>query len=252
MQKSSPPPEVCRDIHPNDNMWKPDETWYFAVGRSGLRSVQLAIDLSWLTDARSFLDLPCGYGRVARYLRAAYPGARMYFCDIDNEAADFCASTFDGTAIYSKSELTDVALPKVDVIWVGSLFTHVDLNRTHRWLAYLSEHLNPDGVVVATFHGQWSQHMQKQAPMIDAESWEKIVAGCEETGFGYAPYPEGGLADYGISLTRPSTLCNLVDQIPGVRLAGYMERGWAENHDVVVVSRDARTRPWAPDFRSWK
>ena len=252
MEKSSSPPEVDREIHAHDGMWNPDETWYYAVGRSGLRAVRLGIDLSWLLEVESLLDLPCGYGRVARYLRAAYPETQMYFCDLEPEAADFCATRFRGTPIHSQPELTEVALPKVDVIWVGSLFTHVDEARTRRWLSYLCEHLNPEGVLVATFHGPWSLQMQEQAPMIDDESWKKIVDGYEETGFGYAPYPNGTDDDYGISLTRPGAVCDMVGQIPDVRLAGYMERGWAENHDVVVVTRDARTKPWKPDFRSWK
>lgn len=79
MRVSREPPEVSREIHPEDGMWKPGESWYFRVGRSGLRAVELAIAGSWLEQPRSFLDLPSGYGRVARYLRAMIacgPGRR--------------------------------------------------------------------------------------------------------------------------------------------------------------------------------
>ena len=252
MREPRDPPEVSRQIHPNDGMWQPRESWYYRVGRSGLRAVELAVAGSWLEQPRSILDLPCGHGRVARYLRAAYPQARMHFCDIDAEGADFCAKEFQGEAIHSVEELTDVALPMVDVIWVGSLFTHVDAARTRRWLAYLARHLNPDGVLVATFHGTWSIQMQKSYPMIDAASWDAVLEGVEREGYGYAPYPHGRAGDYGISLTRPAWICDAIAQIPGVRLAGYAERGWAENHDVAVITRDDRLTPWTPDFRDWK
>lgn len=252
MRVSRDPPDVSRDIHPKDGMWQPGESWYFRVGRSGLRAVELAVAGSWLDQPRSILDLPCGHGRVARYLRAAYPDAEMHFCDIDAEGADFCAAQFAGHAIHSVEELTEVALPCVDLIWVGSLFTHVDASRTRRWLDYLARHLNPEGVLVATFHGTWSIEMQKSHPMIDAASWDLVLEGFERHGYGYAPYRHGRAGDYGISLTRPAWLCDAIAAIPGVRMSGYQERGWAENHDVAVITRDDRLRPWTPDFRDWK
>lgn len=244
--------EVSRHIHPRDGMWKPDGSWYFRVGRSGLRAVELALAQSWLEKPRSILDLACGHGRVARYLRAAYPDTEMLFCDLNREAADFCAEHFNGRSIHSAPELTDVALPMVDVIWVGSLFTHVDADRTRRWLRYLSGRLNPDGVLVATFHGTWSIEMQKTYPMIDAIGWKALLGQFVRDGYGFAPYPHRPEADYGISMSRPSFICDLVATIPGVRLAGYAERGWAENHDVATISRNDRLRPWTPQFRDWK
>lgn len=244
--------DIERKIHPDDGMWQPAESWYFAVGRSALRLVDLAARTSWLPRIGSILDLPCGHGRVARHLRAGFPDAELHFCDIDHSGADFCAETFAGTAIHSRPELTEVALPKVDLIWVGSLFTHVDLDRTRRWLRYLSEHLNPDGMLVATFHGDWSLRMQEIYPMIDAPSWERIVADYRASGYGYAPYQDLDMGDYGISLSRPEAIVAAVRDIPGVRLAGYLERGWADNQDVAIIAREDREIPWTPEFRSRK
>jgi SAM-dependent methyltransferase len=252
-------------------MWHTGQDWYFSVGESGLRVIELALRMSLLPEVTSILDLPCGHGRVGRFLRAAFPKAKMYFCDLDRSGVDFCVKTFGGIGVQSQLELTDVVLPTVDVIWVGSLFTHVDISRTQRWLIYLANHLNPYGVLVATFHGQWSVEFQKKHPMIDVESWNAILNSYKNTGFGYAPYRitrtkrwliylaknlksykntgfgytpyrELDMGDYGISLTRPGVVCDLVSAIPGVRLAGYMERGWADNHDVVIITRNDRLR----------
>lgn len=240
-----------RTIHPADRMWQPEESWYFATGRSALRLVDIAARASWLPRISSILDLPCGHGRVARYLRSGYPDAKLHFCDIDADGADFCASTFDGTAIHSRPELTEVALPQVDLIWVGSLFTHVDLERTRRWLRHLCESLTPDGVLVASFHGDWSIRMHQDFyPMIDPVSWERILDGYRASGYGYAPYPHGRFGDYGVSLSRPETMIGVVGEIPGVRMVGYMERGWADNHDVIMIARDDRDTPWSPSFRT--
>lgn len=245
--------EIDQTLHPDDKMWRPAEDWYFAVGRSALRLVDLAARMSWLPRIGSVLDLPCGHGRVARHLRAGFPDADLHFCDIDVEGAEFCARTFGGHAIPSRPELTEVALPRVDMIWVGSLFTHVDRDRTRRWLHYLCEHLNPDGILVATFHGPWSVQMHEQHyPMIDPAAWQAIVAGYQATGYGYAPYAGQEAADYGVSLSRPEAIMDIVAGIPGVRLASYMERGWADNHDVVMVSKEDRALPWTPGFRNHK
>lgn len=240
-------------VHPDDVMWHAGKDWYFPVGQSALRLLDLAARTSWLPRIGSILDLPCGHGRVSRYLRAGFPDAELHFCDIDAEGAEFCARTFGGTAIVSRPELTEVALPKVDMIWVGSLFTHVDKDRTQRWLRYLCEHLNPDGILLATFHGNWSVRMHDDHyPMIDAASWQEILAGYHATGYGYARHAGETLDDYGISLSRPEAIIGIVSEIPGVRLAGYHERGWADNHDVVMIAKEDRDLPWSPGFRSAK
>ena len=236
--------EPSLEIHPDDHMWNTGQDWYFSVGESGLRLVEFAVSMSWLSEVTTILDLPCGHGRVARYLRSACPEARMYFCDLDRSGVDFCAKAFSGIGIQSQPELTQVMLPITNVIWVGSLFTHIDLTRTKRWMTYLTEHLTPHGVLLATFHGRWSIELQKTSPIIDCESWNEIIKSYQQTGFGYARYRDFDMGDYGISLTRPGVVCDLVSSIPGVRLLGYMERGWADTHDVVMITRNDRLRGW--------
>jgi len=235
--------EVSKEIHPADEMWLTGKDWYFGVGESGLETVLRALSLSWLESVSTILDLPCGHGRVARYLRAAFPNVRMFFCDIDQSGVDFCSKTFQGTAIASKLELTAVPLPKVDAIWVGSLFTHVDLDRTRRWLAYLAEHLNEHGVLVATFHGRWSIEVQKTHPMIDGAAWAEIIRQYNASGYGYGRYSHMDLSDFGISLAKPSTIIDIASAIEGVRIIGYMERGWADNHDVLMLTKNDRVKP---------
>lgn len=78
----------------------------------------------------------------------------------------------------------------MDLIWVGPLFTHVDKDRTRRWLRDLCERLNPNGVLAASFHGEWRLSMQRIYPMIDPASWERIVDQYRREGDGYAPYPD--------------------------------------------------------------
>lgn len=231
---------VCRTIHPDDQMWKGGESWYFPVGLAGLRLVQNAVSLSGLREVRTILDLPCGHGRVARYLRAGYPEAQLYFCDIDESGVDFCAQTFAGIGIVSKRNLNDVDLPKpLDIIWVGSLFTHLDEAHARTWLAYLCEHLSADGVLVATFAGDFVARLHKENPAFDA----KAIADFEALGWGYAPY--GVANDCGQALSKPGKVIEIASSIAGVRILHFAERGWADRQDVLVLTKCDRLRPWA-------
>lgn len=231
----------CRDIHPEDHMWNTGQAHYWSVGLSGVRVVLTGLALTWLQQVERLIDLPCGHGRVARHLRAAFPEAEMFVCDIDRSGVDFCAQAFDCTGIYSEADLTRVALPKdLDVIWVGSLFTHVDRHRVASWLAYLTEHLRDHGIIVATFHGYFTAtHTATHNGVRDA----KIRRGFHKRGFGYDRYRTVDEGDYGISMSKPSTILDIADAIPGTRVVSYTERGWANNHDVLVLTRNDRLAP---------
>jgi len=235
---------INKTIDPLDHMYNTGASWYFQVGEEGLRAVRRVLNLSDNCAVRKVLDLACGHGRVARYLRAGFPDAQLFYCDIDIQAAEFCAKTFGGKAIASKEELTQVSLPSdCDVIWVGSLFTHLDRNRTERFLTYLCRFLAEEGVLVATFHGAWSKQLAETSPFMEPERWATVLEGYSVSGYGYRQYSHLK-DDFGVSLSRPSVIVEMVERIPGVRLLAYMERGWGHNHDVLGVSGTDRLKPW--------
>jgi SAM-dependent methyltransferase len=237
---------VSRKIDPLDQMWESGPKWYFQVGQSGLDVVKKILTLSRNVKVTSILDLPCGHGRVGRYLRAAFPEARITFCDLDPEGVAFCAREFGGIPLLSKPELSDVEFHgQFDVIWVGSLFTHVDRECTERWLHHLCAVLAPNGILVTTFHGRWAIEVQaKYHRMIDEETWQKIIRQYDAEGYGFASYPSMASSKYGISLARASKIVEMVESIPGVRMLAYIERGWADNHDVLGLAKTDRLLAW--------
>lgn len=241
--------DVNRTIAPDDLMFQGPPESYFAVGKSGLDAILQALHLSWCDRVNAILDLPCGHGRVARHLRAAFPNATLTVCDVEVSAVDFCARTFNGVPVISVPDLTQVRLPgPFDVIWVGSLFTHIDADRCRRWLAFLAAQLSEHGVLVASVHGRWALKQHEYSPFVDNKRWADAVRQYEASGYGYVRYPTAvhGLDtnDYGVSITRASRIVDMVDAIDGVRLVGYLERGWAGNHDVVMISKNDRFRPY--------
>ncbi|MDR7222778.1 class I SAM-dependent methyltransferase [Aminobacter aminovorans] len=229
---------LSTEIHPNDVMFNTGSSHYYTVGKSGMQAILTGLSLTWRSQVSRVLDLPCGHGRVARHLRAAFPLAEMFFSDIDHEGADFCAREFAGKAVHSAPDLTKVSLPSdLDVIWIGSLFTHLDKGRTIDWLTYLSGHLSEHGILVTTFHGYFSE---KHTAFGGGADEELLRRQFHFTGFGYTPYKTyNDITDYGVSLSKPSTILDIADSIPGMR-ASYMERGWANNHDVLVLCKNDR------------
>jgi SAM-dependent methyltransferase len=224
--------ELNRTIHPSDDMWSSGPDWYWSLGRSGVECVLHSLSVTSLPRIGSILDLACNYGRTGRHLRAAFPESTIWFCDI-HEGAEFCAREFCGEAIIAGPELTEVPLPHVDVMWVGSLFTHITESKTRSWLAYLAEHLNDHGILVATFHGRRSFEIFKtQFPDLVNQTWP--VA--ETSGWGYVPYDDAE-PDWGFSMNTVVKLVEIAEAVPGVRIGGLVEAGWDGNHDVLTLLR---------------
>jgi SAM-dependent methyltransferase len=187
------------------------------------------------------LDFACGYGRALRFFRAAFPDAELVACDISRDAVDFCAQEFGAVPVYSSEDPAEVALPgPFDVIWVGSLFSHVDEPRWIGFLELLRSALAPDGLLVFTVQGR---NVRRQllagelAWSLTDSDIERIVQGYDTRGFGYADWSDA--TGYGTSLNRPSWVAGQIEQRPGLRLVGYRETGWGRQ-DVVACQATGR------------
>src|SRR5437763_990893 len=118
---------VLTDISPADGMFEGDFEHYFSVGQSALRCVDRALEAAHRTTVRSILDFGCGFGRVLRVLKAAFPGAGLAACDIAPSAIEFCATVFGADPILSDERVARIHIgKKFDLIWCGTLLTNVD------------------------------------------------------------------------------------------------------------------------------
>jgi len=224
--------------------------WYFDVGRSAVEVISVALIASQLRAVEKVLDLPCGHGRVLRHLVHLFPGAEFHACDLDKDGVDYCATTFGARPLLSQEELTAIDFgTKYDLIWVGSLFTHTDQNVTKRWAAHLARFLSPQGIVVGTFHGRWCQHVHKVVPYIGEERWQEILQDYSSLGYGYRDYLSEEShqfisGSYGVSLSKPHLTIQNLEDIPGIRIYLYLERGWADHQDVAVFGCPGYDEPW--------
>ena len=60
-----------------------DGKHYYKVGLSAIRCINEALKLAGLTKVGSILDLPCGSGRVLRFLVHQFPEAEITGCELE-------------------------------------------------------------------------------------------------------------------------------------------------------------------------
>ena len=227
---------MIREISPNDRMFdsKYPEA-YFEVGESALSAIRLSMDAAGKERLDTVLDFPCGHGRVLRAIKQAFPEAELTASDIDRDGVDFCVGTFGARGAYSDPDLAKVNLPGAfDLIWVGSLFTHLPDSRWWSFLDFLVERLAPEGLLIFTTHGRWSAQRirEDKSPLGSREAQLKMLRGYEASGFGFVGSGENQA--YGTSLTKAAAVLERVETFADLRVLSYIERGWAGHQDVVA------------------
>jgi SAM-dependent methyltransferase len=247
-----PPAEkrILRDIslrvHRNDGMYLPASgRHYFSVGLSALRCIERAIaDRNGAGPVRSILDFPCGYGRVCRFLRVRFPEALIAAYDLDRAARRFCARAFGARPVGLDRDVTRLSgdLPangRFDIIWCGSLLTHLDALPAERLLAFFHDRLAPGGVCVFTTHGRFAHQVirdNKFLYALTAPAQQKILAGFETRGYGYADYDNS--PGYGVSLATAERMREIAGAAGDWRETLYVNQGWDNHQDVWAYTRD--------------
>lgn len=246
IRRADPFAGVSREISPNDEMFHGNEVHYFDVGESALRCVETAL----LAARRPretitrILDLPCGHGRVMRFLRRAFPAAELVACDLNRDGVDFCAKTFGAVPEYSHENVDLIPHQgAVDLIWCGSLLTHLSAERCRDFLRFFHRILGHRGILVFTMHGRFcaaefvsgcNRHG------ITEEQVASLLRDYRASGFSYVPYDDA--SDYGFSLAHPAFVTtHLVGEVDW-RLLGYHETGWDRRQDAIVVQKNLTAR----------
>jgi SAM-dependent methyltransferase len=228
-------------ISPNDEMFQGgNREHYFHVGKSALECIHLALQSARKTNVKSVLDLPCGHGRVLRILRDEFPEAEINACDLNRDGVDFCAKTFGAIPIYSSNDLKEISLKQYDLIWCGSLLTHMDQLKWYGFLNLFRDHLVPGGVLVCTTHGRWpAQRIQTEECLYGLTAAQQIIKDYKKNGFGFRPYDwaETQKLPYGISITQPWKAIQIIEEISDLSIIVYQERGWDDHQDVIAAKR---------------
>ncbi len=231
-----------RTVSPQDGMvWPGAEEQYFDLGRRALELVLFSAQLCDKPHYPDILDLPCGYGRVLRWLRAEYHYARITACDLDRSAVDFCAAELGAIPVYSQPDLRALAFTsQFDLIWVGSLLTHLPESQ---WLTALDcfvQWTRECGVLIFSTHGRCYTSLLARGQKNVTENVDKaaLLADFARTGFAFQPYFEDPTRQYGVSATSPTWLQGVLQRYPDMIMRAYLEEAWGMQ-DVVILYRKA-------------
>jgi SAM-dependent methyltransferase len=231
---------IC-EISPRDEMFAGDYEHYFSVGRSAVECIRLGLQAAGKVEARSILDMPCGHGRVLRALREEFPEAEITACDLNRDGVEFCQKTFGALPAYSNEEVREIPLIRYDLIWCGSLLTHMPIQSWYGFLELFRDHLDPGGILVYTTHGRWpAERMRSGECLYGISKADKILKGYRKEGFGFAQYDwaKAKRLTYGISLAEPWRAVKMLEDIPELRLIHYRERAWDNHQDVIAAIRE--------------
>ena len=228
-------------ISPRDTMYAGDGAHYFKVGLSAMRSVEEAVREAKLASVERVLDLPCGHGRVLRFLLRRFPHAAFTACDLDRDGVDFCARTFGATPVYSAEDLDALSFDtRFDLIWCGSLVTHLNEHQTRALFRLFTRQLAPGGLLIFTAHGDFVARRMPTGEfdyMLTAEQVAALKERYSRTGFAYDDY--AGQESYGVSLTSPAWIRAQLEASGGLREVYFKERAWDGHHDVYGYVREA-------------
>jgi SAM-dependent methyltransferase len=216
---------------------------YLIGGATALRCIKQAMTAAGRSDVENVLDLPCGFGRVLRILKAAFPGARFTACDINRDGVDFCARTFDARPVYSAFDPSEVELgERFDLIWVGSLFTHLDGDRWPVLLDLLLDSLVPGGLLVFTTFGRLGQQRLRIMTMED-DQIERMLADYDNHGFGFQGFSWD--PHWGMTITSADWVRQQIAERPAFRLVSHAEQAWrppTPGQDVFACVREEEER----------
>ncbi|MFM9865667.1 MAG: class I SAM-dependent methyltransferase [Micropepsaceae bacterium] len=215
---------------------------YFFHGKSAMRVVfgTLALLGRDRSSVSSILDFACGHGRVTRYFRSSFPAASIVVSDVDGAGVTFCATTFEAEPHISASvEIEAINFHRqFDLIWVGSLLTHVDVEDWHRFMRLWRRSLNPGGILIFTYASSYVRYLAQGGEFanLDQSALTRAVSSFDDTGFGYLPYTPNGT--FGQTFATEQWVSNFLGQYPALRSVLHFERGWGARQNVVAVTLD--------------
>jgi SAM-dependent methyltransferase len=230
--------QVSLHVHRNDEMYMPfDARHYLSTGLSAMRCIESALQKAVGGQAvRSILDFPCGYGRVLRFLRARFPDAEITVSELDKAALAFCKESFYVKTVESTTDFSKLSVAgSFDLIWCGSLLTHVDENSAAELLKFFRDHLSPGGRVLFTTHGRHPVHSirkTRRAYGLTDAARQDLLSQYDARGYGYADYP--GRPGYGVSVASPDRMDSIARSVGPWKDVSFLERGWDNHQDVYI------------------
>lgn len=222
---------------PSDPMYSGNDDHYAGVGESALKVIAASHLIASKGEPGSVLDFACATGRVTRWLRAAFPQADLHVSDINPDWLTWSADRFNASGWISGDDLAAVDAPRTfDLIWCGSLVTHVSEREATLLIRKFHDWLTPSGIAVVTTHGSRFIHNLVAGThkyFSNEESTSMVLSELALKGYGYVAHPG---QTHGISVNTVEWLVRTVHQLDA-RIISVSETAWDNHQDVVAFQK---------------
>lgn len=193
-----------------------------------------------LNRVENLLDFGCGYGRVLRFLVHKFDRMSVSAYDINKRALLFCVKEF-GVFKESLDSSKGRLIKQYNLVWVGSVFTHLSRACAIETLAILASSLARDGVIVLTTHGEEAvQRLIDGFYKSEFLRYNRHVLDSFYTdGFAFVPYSYDINKSTGMTWISFSGMAQLVDEAAQgeLRILSYEARAWDNHQDVYVIGK---------------
>jgi SAM-dependent methyltransferase len=237
-------------LDPNDKEHNFDAAWklphYFETGSDALRIIVDSLVSTLTLPPRTILDLPCGSGRVTRHLKSFFPDAHIVASDLYSYHVEFCSRVLGADGRLSKENFDDLDLGmKFDIIFSGSLLTHLPEQLFLSAVRFFSRSLSDRGLAIVTLQGRHAEFIQHHKyQYIQPHLFKAAEDSVLSSGFGYIDYDAQFLnkvwtnqSQYGVCLVRPHWTMRTMEADYSTRVIGYIERGWDYSQDVLIFAK---------------
>jgi SAM-dependent methyltransferase len=250
MEESKASPAAELDVSTvrdeRDPMYAYGPDLYAGAGQSALRWIEIALSANeagppWRSlggRPKRILDYACAYGRVLRWLRAAYPKAELVGADIFEEAPAFCRDELGADeAVVVPIDPSGIDLGTFDLIWCGSLLSHSDEDQWKTFLELFRRSTQPNGIAIFTTCGETlvrdGLRTGKNPVRFTPDQLQVVLRDYDEKGFGYWPTLN---ERHGDCVVSPERIAREVSEA-GLRVMLFSEAAWLQQDLIAVAPR---------------
>ena len=174
-----------------------------------------------------------------------FPDATIGACDLYPKHIDFCVRNFGAEPIMSLENLSTLDVGQWDLLFCGSLLTHLPEELFWPTMDFMIRSLAPGGVAVITLEGRRAVYIQDNLwKLIGDDKFDFIRDGYQRTGFGYSDYHQQfrdekftAQESYGIAVVRPDWLMAGLAKRENVTIVDYCEGDWDDHQDVIALRK---------------
>ena len=178
--------EGTTEIHKNDimflfSLYHHYGDWGKALEEymeTGYQMAQTLSDIAKNHDVEigNVLDFGSGYGRVSRFFKVTFPGSKISVSEVKSQSLAFQRDVFGYTPIeHTEDPSSFVAPQEYDLIFAGSVFTHLPKIRFVEWLRLLISCLSKNGILVFSIHNLLDLASPSSEPFVFVEHSEDQV-----------------------------------------------------------------------------